>query len=106
TSLWKERRGNREGSMSIRHVVFFTLLLCTTVGPVHADEQLDLALATCRQRDETHREARCYFVLGLADIDSRNIQAARLHLEDAARRFEAAGDPVAAWRAYWVLVEH
>lgn len=91
-----------------------TLLAFAAVGDAapdsraaHADDaSMNAALAVCREADDQHRTGSCYLLFGLADIGSRNSDAARLHIGEAARRFETAGDPVAAWKAFWVLAEY
>ena len=86
------------------HVLVAILLFAWAV---HADDaQMDAVLAACRHPGDAHREGHCYFLFGLADIESGKIDAARLHLEGAGRRLEAAGDPVAAWKAFWMLAEY
>jgi CHAT domain-containing protein len=100
--------------MSIRHLLVLIFLL---VGADAHAAQIDKALiaddalrnavlAACRQPGDALREGHCSFLFGLAAIESKNADAARLHLDQAGRRLEAAGDPVAAWQAFWVLAEY
>ena len=75
-------------------------------APADDDARLNAALALCRQPGDARREGHCNFLFGLADIEAGKGDAARLHLDEAGQRFEAAGDPVAAWRAFWALIEY
>jgi len=101
--------------MNIRHaLVLILLLIAAGAHAAQIDKALitddaaltNAVLAACRQPGNALREGHCSFLFGLAAIESKNVDAARLHLEEAGRRFEAAGDPVAAWKALWVLVEY
>ncbi|PYQ28034.1 MAG: hypothetical protein DMF56_17995 [Acidobacteria bacterium] len=101
--------------MNIRHApILILLLIAADVHAAQSDKALiaddaaltNAVLAACRQPGNALREGHCSFLFGLAAIESKNVDAARLHLEEAGRRFEAAGDPVAAWKALWVLVEY
>jgi CHAT domain-containing protein/tetratricopeptide (TPR) repeat protein len=88
-----------------RCYVLISILLIAGAG--RADDALmNAALAACRQPGNALREGHCSFLFGMAAIESKNVDAARLHLEEAGRRLEAAGDPVAAWKAFWVLAEY
>ncbi len=87
-----------------RCYILVSILLIAGAG--RADSLRDAALAACRQPGKALREGHCSFLFGLAAIESQDVDAGRLHLEEAGRRFEVAGDPVAAWKAFWVLVEY
>jgi CHAT domain-containing protein/Tfp pilus assembly protein PilF len=83
------------------------LILLLVGGAARGDDvSRNAALAACRQSDVADRKPACYFLFGLEDIKSGKVDDARLHLEEAGRRLEAAGDPVGAWKALWVLAEH
>ncbi len=87
------------------HVLVFILLIA---GAARADDDAlrNAVLAACREPGDALREGHCSFLFGVAAIESKNVDAARVHLDQAGRRLEAAGDPVAAWKALWVLAEY
>jgi tetratricopeptide (TPR) repeat protein len=95
----------RESHMMGRCALVFLLLLAGEAARGD-DARMKAALAACRQADVSDRKPNCYFLFGLADIESGKVDAARLHMEEAGRRLEAAGDPAGAWKAWWVLAEY
>ncbi|HEV7765662.1 MAG TPA: CHAT domain-containing protein, partial [Thermoanaerobaculia bacterium] len=89
-----------------RSALVFILLSAAAASAQADDALLDAVLTACRRPGDAHREAHCYFLSGMADIQSGNVEGARQHLNEAGQRLEAAGDPVAAWKAFWVLAEY
>jgi CHAT domain-containing protein/tetratricopeptide (TPR) repeat protein len=99
--------------MNIHFFVLILLLMAAGAQAGQIDKTLiaddavrNAVLAACRQPGNALRGGHCSFLFGLAAIESKDADAARLHLEVAGQRLEAAGDPVAAWRAFWVLAEY
>jgi len=113
--------------MDMRRCVLVVILLLVTLGTsaAHADERLEKimmrwpsrdfgalrvqineALTAYREARDPRREAIAWLFLSLADLDSGHVQSARIHFGEATTRFEATGDYVGAWLAYWLLAEH
>ncbi|HEV7763860.1 MAG TPA: CHAT domain-containing protein [Thermoanaerobaculia bacterium] len=68
--------------------------------------QIHEALTAYREARDPRREAIAYLFLTLVDISVGDAQNARTHFGEATTRFEASGDSVGAWLAYWMFAEH
>lgn len=68
--------------------------------------QINEALTTYREARDPRREAIAYLFLSLVDMNQGEVQNTLVHLGEATARFEAQGDFVGAWLAYWMFAEH
>lgn len=68
--------------------------------------QIEETLTAYREARDPRREAIAYLFLSLDDVARGDVQNTLVHLGEATTRFEAAGDSVGAWLAYWMLAEH
>lgn len=68
--------------------------------------QVNEALTAYHTAHDSRREAIAWLFLSLVDMNAGDAQNTRLHLGEATTRFEATGDYVGAWLAYWMLAEH
>lgn len=68
--------------------------------------QIHEALTVYREAGDPRREAIAYLFLSLVDMSLGETQKTRTHFGEATTRFEASGDYVGAWLAYWMFAEH